>query len=474
MTIFARPWFGVIATLLSGALLLASRDIGPYGVLSPLAPVPILVYALAAPRWWTLALAAFVARAIGGLGFAYAYFDVLPKPIVIAWIIGQAIGFTVTVLITRWMAQRSLWMALLAFPLFTTASEFLFGMVSPHGSFGAYGYGLVDILPWLQLASVGGLPALSFAAALCAITLALLIAQPRAWHAPALVGVLTLVIVTVVGEARLQTPAERTTRVALIAHDALGGRAFRNDGAEAGSVAEEYAALVRAEHGGAHYVVLPEKVFNNNPALAPAVEAPLQNAANAIGAPVVAGFDETLADGRRVNSAVIFTPDAETQRYFKRRMIPGLELGYTPGPGDYVDGAIGVAICKDFDFPAMIRGYGQSGVALMLAPAWDFYRDGRLHARMAVVRGVENGFALARAAADGRLTVSDRYGRIVAEAETDREAPTALVADVPLRGGGTLYARVGDVFAWGCVIALCVLIGVRFLLTRRASDPPPA
>ena len=197
----------------------------------------------------------------------------------------------------------------------------------------------------------------------------------------------------------------------------------------------------------------------------------MQNAANAVGAPVIAGFDETLADGRQVNSAVIFTPDAPTQRYIKRRLIPGLDLGYATGSSVFVDGANGVAICKDLDFPAMIREYGERGVTLMLAPSWDFGADGRLHARMAVVRGVENGFALARAATDGRLTLSDRYGRIVAEAMTSRDDATVLTADIGLRSGGTPYARYGDVFAWIAVGAAVVLIGFR-LATRSKSQPP--
>ena len=106
-----------------------------------------------------------------------------------------------------------------------------------------------------------------------------------------------------------------------------------------------------------------------------------------------------------------------------------------------VMGTRGVAICKDMDFPGMIRGYGERGVQLLLVPAWDFVRDGRLHSRMALVRGVENGFAIARAAAGGRLTASDRYGRVIAEAITSRAAPVTVVTDLGMRSGGTWYTR---------------------------------
>lgn len=65
--------FGVLAVLLTGALLLASLDVGPVGPLVLVAPVPLLVYALNAPRTWHVGSAAFVARVIGALGMVYAY-----------------------------------------------------------------------------------------------------------------------------------------------------------------------------------------------------------------------------------------------------------------------------------------------------------------------------------------------------------------------------------------------------------------
>ena len=185
---------------------------------------------------------------------------------------------------------------------------------------------------------------------------------------------------------------------------------------------------------------------------------------------MVAGFDEVLPDGSRVNSAQVLVPGQGVQRYLKRRMIPGLELGYTAGAGPMVMGTRGVAICKDLDFPNMIRQYGEQGVQLLLVPAWDFVLDGRLHSRMALVRGVENGFAIARAAAAGRLTASDRYGRVIAEAITSRAAPVTLVADLGLRGGGTGYTRCGDLFAWLSVAGAAILLGLRRRRTRRSPS----
>jgi apolipoprotein N-acyltransferase len=466
MTWSTSPRFGAAASLLAGALFLASLDIGPFGPLVLIAPVPVLVYALSAPRWQSVAAAALLARIIGALGLVWAYHDVLPPVVLTLWILGQAVGFALIVLATRWIARGApAWAALVAFPLLTTASEFLFGLVSPHGSFGAIGYALVDVLPLLQLASIGGLAALAFCAGLFAMTCAMAIVQPQAWRLLAVIGGAPIVLAAVFGFWRLSEPYDAHKRIALIAIDPISGRnAGDTDPAE---IVKTYTTAIRALDGNADFVLLPEAVFSSSPAWSDAVETPLQSAADAVGAPLIAGFDEMLSDSRHVNSAVIFTPKAPTQRYIKRRLIPGLDVGYSTGSDSFVDGANGVAICKDLDFPAMIREYGQRGVTLMLAPSWDFGADGRLHAHMAVVRGVENGFALARAATDGRLTLSDRYGRIVAEAATRPDAATVLTTDLGLRSGGTPYARHGDVFAWLVVAASAVLIGFR--LTRRSK-----
>jgi apolipoprotein N-acyltransferase len=85
-------------------------------------------------------------------------------------------------------------------------------------------------------------------------------------------------------------------------------------------------------------------------------------------------------------------------------------------------------------------------------PAWDFDADGWSHARVAILRSVENGVPMARAARQGLLTLSDRYGRIVAMEKTGGDF-VSLTGELPLdgRGGNTVYDRIGDAFGWLCV-----------------------
>jgi apolipoprotein N-acyltransferase len=102
----------------------------------------------------------------------------------------------------------------------------------------------------------------------------------------------------------------------------------------------------------------------------------------------------------------------------------------------------------------------------LLVPAWDFSIDGWLHSRMAIMRGVENGFAIARAARSGRLTLSDDRGRVLAEASSEKH-DAELAGDLPLRETQTLYSHWGDWFAWLDLAALIVLLGLALRRSRR-------
>ena len=79
---------------------------------------------------------------------------------------------------------------------------------------------------------------------------------------------------------------------------------------------------------------------------------------------------------------------------------------------------------------------------------------------------MEGGFSLVRSARDGIMSVSDRFGRVLAEASSGPNAPL-LVAQAPVSSSGpTIYARVGDLFGW-----TYVSIGVLFIVGGFWSRP---
>jgi apolipoprotein N-acyltransferase len=106
----------------------------------------------------------------------------------------------------------------------------------------------------------------------------------------------------------------------------------------------------------------------------------------------------------------------------------------------------------------------------MIVPDWDFNLDRAWHAHMAVMRRVEDGFGIARAARNGYLTVSDNRGRILAEARSHSAPFATLLAEVPVVHSPTLYLLLGDWFAW-FVVALLFFALIRLCSLCSASDP---
>ncbi len=454
--------WNVLAALLCGAVLAISRDTGQFGWLALVAYVPLLVLALRAPRPRDAALLAFVAGWMAEAGPMWFYGRLLPMVYGLA--VAQALVFMLAALFMRALYRRfPAGVAPLGFAAMLAAIDYLHSLVSPNGSFFALGYTLVDVLPLLQAASLAGVPGLSFLAALIPAGLAVLHVQPRdvpgtlAWSVPVLAAL-------AYGVWQLAQPAGPSVRIALLSDDRYAGRVFNHP--EAGpDVAAAFARQIAAAatHAPAA-IVVPEKILAAGTVLAPPA-----------GSSVVAGLDGPAPQGGRLNIAALYRPGTPVATYLKKRMVPGYEADYVRGTTELVTqlGGLpaGIAICKDMDFAQDLRLYGRRDVGLMLVPAWDFDRDAYLHGRMALVRGVENGFAVARSASQGLMTLSDAHGRIVAERRT-MHAPAMLVGDLPAGRGGTVYSRIGDVFAQVTVAAWLVLLALLARRWRRVQDRP--
>ena len=160
--------------------------------------------------------------------------------------------------------------------------------------------------------------------------------------------------------------------------------------------------------------------------------------------------------------------------YHKAYPTPGENMSVAAGPRilpivDTPYGRLAPAICYDMDFPALIRQAGTQHVDIVLAPYKDWKQVAAQHAQMATLRAIENGVSVVRPSLSGLSTVVDPEGHVLAEVDTfTTDAPT-IVAMVPIKGRPTLYARIGDSFAYLCVAGLMVLAGAA--LTRRNVGP---
>jgi apolipoprotein N-acyltransferase len=174
------------------------------------------------------------------------------------------------------------------------------------------------------------------------------------------------------------------------------------------------------------------------------------------------------------NQVVGITPDGEVAfTYLKAFPAPGEGSRRGDGQLAWMDtrwGRIGVAICFDYDFPALIRQAGRAGIDIMINPADDTPAIDPLHPNMAIPRAIENGFAMIRPAQGARSIAVDGYGRTLAVQEATHPARHFAV-DLPTTKIPTISPHIGDLLAYLAMTGL-VLVTIQATRPRNRPDRP--
>jgi apolipoprotein N-acyltransferase len=464
--------YQIAVAVASGILLRFVVDLHPIWWLVWVAPALLLLnafrFSAREARWMTI-----LAAAIGtSVNFHYLNL-VMPLPAVIAVIAVQTLLWGFLILVTRRLVVRyQAWWTVFAFPVLSVALDTLMAALLPDGNFGSLAYSQGDILPILQITSLLGVSGLLFLITLVPSALAVAIAYGRSLRRGWIAYATTVVLLgsaILYGYIRLQshvTGAETTFGMVSI-DEAIGLRA---SAPYVSSILAEYDKSVTALAAqGAHVIVLPEKIAFIPPAKAP--EWQQHFSALALENHVWLEVSVGIYDGKSPkNWAWLFSPDgAHAASYQKHYMAPPERHERYSAGTEYsvitIDGeAYGLAICKDMHFATFGRAYGERHAGVILVPAWDFnYLDGWMASRITTMRGIENGYTIVRASREGLLTVSDAYGRILAESRSSEMPGSSLLARVTVADPvPTLYTRIGNLFGW-----ICVATAVAFLLVGR-------
>lgn len=388
--------------------------------------------------------------------------------------------------------------ALLAPPLWV-ASEWLRGAGEMGFPWGNAGYSLAASLPLLQAAAWVGVPGLSLvvvatnAAARRALRAD---GSPRARFAPLGVAVLAIVALFAAGSARLAShpPAmDGSLRVAVFQPSIAQG--IKWDWQYKDKSIDAIARLAqRLSPGTIDLAVWPETAIPAYLHQEKSYFDLVQNIVKGAGAPTLLGFPDTqLLETERVyyNAAMYLLADGSSGgEYRKMHLVPFGEMlpfqSILPalrnvdfGEADFTPGTektlfevggrqFGVSICFEAIFPSMTRDLVRRGAEILVNITNDAWY-GRTtaawqHARMALVRSVEDGVNQVRAANTGISFVVDPYGRTLADTELFVEE--VLVAAIDPRRVPTFYVRAGDVCLIAALAASCAALAAA-IFSRR-------
>ena len=360
------------------------------------------------------------------------------------------------------------------------------------------GYSQAAVLPLAQLASLFGVYGLSALVVLVNASLAILaIGGRRAAWRPALVALTVVAAAAAWGQMRLRDGGLGRTGAPLKGALVQGNipQEQKWDASRAPAILHRYVEMTRdAAARGARFVIWPESslpfYFQEDPVGGDAV----RRLAHDTRAHILVGSDqiERSDPPKFYNAAFLVTPDGTVGGiYRKMHLVPFGE--YVPlkrllffasplveavsdfSPGDEVvmlpvaGHRVSTAICYEVVYPSLARGAVARGSELLTTITNDAWY-GRSsapwqHFEQAALRAVEQGRYLARSANTGISGIVDPYGRVVAR--SDLFAQEIVEGEVRLLEGRTVYARIGDLFAY--VLALLTLAAV--LASRAARKP---
>jgi apolipoprotein N-acyltransferase len=339
------------------------------------------------------------------------------------------------------------------------------------------------VTPVVQTASLAGVYGLSAIVALVSAALALLVAgRGRArWVAPVAAAALVSVL-SAWGAWRVQDGAlvhgGQAVRVALVQGNVPQSEKW--DEQRASGILDRYLAMTRAGAAqGASLVVWPESstpfMFEHDPAGRFAITRLAQELRIAL----LFGSDqyEPGTPPRYYNSAFLVGPDGRTSGvYRKMHLVPfgeyvplkrllffvaplvesvsDFSAGEDPAVMPLGANRLSTAICYEVVYPDLVAAFVTRGSQLLTTitnDAW-YGRSSAPHQHFwqATLRAVEQGRYLVRAANTGISGIVDPYGRVVVKTPIFEQ--TVVTGDVRFLDGRTIYSRIGDAFAYACLL----------------------
>jgi apolipoprotein N-acyltransferase len=356
---------------------------------------------------------------------------------------------------------------------------------------GLYGYPRL-----LQLADITGVYGLSFLVVLVNVSLFLLGWPPR-WKAFTFrqAAVVCLILALWIGYGcyrlgkvdRLMATSPKI-KVAVVQGNMKQGEKWKKEMVQ--TTLNRYGELT-GKVKGARLIIWPETSAPFLYVRTPDLAAEVQKIARDNGGFLLFGspaYELTPQGEFYYNRAYLLNPQAETiGSYDKAHLVPYGEyvplrrffpfIGkMVPMVGDFAEGPVGATVslpegafgplvCYESIFPYLARAQVANGARLLVNitnDAWFGKTSAAYqHLSMAVLRAVEHHVCLARAANTGISAFIDGTGRLLWTSEIN--VPEAHALELAWLPGGSLYTKIGDVFAWACVI----IAGLTLILARR-------
>lgn len=462
-----------------------------------LGPIFMLHFLDQTRRWVGLSIGLVASFVV----WSFSWQEMIPAPGLLYFMVTAiyAVVYFLPYVAHRLVAAKSgFFLSTLVFPTAWVAVDLVFQrFVSPYGSWTSLAYTQRDFLALVQIVSITGTFGVSFVITWFASTVAwlwrtgfglsrvrvaalgfgsplILVLAFGAWRMAAVqLDGPTLSVAAVIPSEVHERQFNAAFQVALTASTLRQEQAAELLGAAARLNADLMERTRRAAADGADLIAWSETAARVTTSGASDLIVEGRAVVDSLGPILVMGYGswDSESSPPLSNVIVIQHPGDQTDTFYRKaRPIVGAEAPLL-GAGDSTvavidipDLLIAAVICHDLDFSDLIRYAGRHDADLMIGPSADWPEIADMHAAMASLRAVENGFTLIRPTSGGRTIAVDPVGRETSWTESDG----VLMTEMKVARVATLYARIGDLFAWTCLAGFLLAAA----LTRARTRPP--
>ena len=350
---------------------------------------------------------------------------------------------------------------------------------TPFASWGVAAYTQSHNLSIMQTVSLFGMPGLSFLIYWFNISITEIIVNKKATYFTFQIPVAVLVILIVFGAIRFdlsKSNANNTITVAAVGTDSeVSGLPLptkeSNEKIKEGLFNRTRLAAI----GGAKLIVWNEAATFILPKEESAWSDSLSSLAAKLKISLVASYVMPVSESpfKYENKYLFISPDgAIAYSYHKHQPVPGepaIKGGEPLKVMDVAGSKIGGAICYDYDFPYMAKGFGKLNADIVAVPSSDWRGIDPLHTRMAAFRAVEQGHSILRSTRFGLSAAITPYGEMASQMSSFDRNNKIMIAHLPAKGIRTVYSIIGDSFIYIC-FGLLTIIFVNIYQLRNQNN----
>ena len=450
-------------------------------VMAWVSSVPFLIY-LSLTQGWKSRL--FFSLALV-LAWSFVVTKIISDPIPLVLVFLYSIPITLFHLpgYLIWSKFKNQKYALFLFPVIMIIMEWIQYTFTPLASWGVAAYTMHDNISLIQTVSLFGLSGLSFLIYWVNISIATIIVKRKISISTFQFPLIMLFCLIVFGSIRYDMSKAKgndTITVAAVGTDSeASGLPLPTKEKTEQTKAALFKRTRTAAEGGARIISWNEAAIFIMPEDEKQWINSIKELAAELNITLVASYVTPISQSplRYENKYQFIDSSGNiTHSYLKHQPVPGEPAvqGKSPLKVADVNGTkVGAAICYDYDFPYLAKGYGKLGADMVMLPSSDWRGIDPLHTEMAAFRAVEQGHSILRSTRFGLSAAITPYGEMVTQMSSFDDNDKIMYSQLPSKGITTLHSIIQDGFVYLSIgfLLIFIVITVRSNNNKTTIDP---